>query len=528
MQDEREVKIELADMEEVLPIPCLNLLGIQEEKCLKPKDGGDYRVFLCKPAHRHTQSCPHCNNLTLSIHGYLSNRRLVHDVNVGVEMVDLLVQVPRYRCEKCGNTFTHVFESIVEKRQMTYRLYEQIKRDSFVRPFSDVSRDFGYSAPTIASIFDEYAAELEPRRGPVVAPRVLGIDEKHIVHAMRGVLVNIEDGTLLEMTAANKRADIIGAIESLVDYDKNIELVTMDMSQGYRSHVQECLPYAKIIVDKYHVYQDLAGKVRKTRTKLIEYLKEQIQKITLPEEKAHKQEVLNIAAANPYLFKFGQERLAEKESRLTAMADVCRTFPEFNHLRLLKEGFELIYACETRKEAETTFEEWRKLVPPRGSKQADIWGKKFNVPPELYSEFRTLERTIISWRNEIFTYFEPGCRVTNAATEGLNNLIERFNRMGNGYSFERLRAKALFWHLAAPRTRYSIEYRKTPVYKENATDAQFSPPFKTNYLVGFGAGFSPEPIGYNEEYHIIKEETRVVRDPLSVLLYLPNDYVPDD
>lgn len=61
-----------------------------------------------------------------------------------------------------------------------------------------------YTSTTIANIFDEYAAELESKRAKVVAPRILGIDEKHIVHNMRGVFVDIETGTLLEMTVGNR------------------------------------------------------------------------------------------------------------------------------------------------------------------------------------------------------------------------------------------------------------------------------------------------------------------------------------
>lgn len=51
--------------------------------------------------------------------------------------------------------------------------------------------------------------------------------------------------------------------------------------------------------------------------------------------------------------------------------------------------------------------------------------------PELYAEFCALRNTMENGRNEIFNYFDDGCRYTNGATEGLNNLIERINRIGN-------------------------------------------------------------------------------------------------
>ena len=59
----------------------------------------------------------------------------------------------------------------------------------------------------------KYAAELEKQRGPIIAPRVLGIDEKHIVHALRAVFIDIETGVLLEMKPNNMNNDIIETIE---------------------------------------------------------------------------------------------------------------------------------------------------------------------------------------------------------------------------------------------------------------------------------------------------------------------------
>ena len=50
----------------------------------------------------------------------------------------------------------------------------------------------------------ELIAELEKKCGPIIASRVLGIDEKHIVHMMRVVFVDIESGTILEMRPHKK------------------------------------------------------------------------------------------------------------------------------------------------------------------------------------------------------------------------------------------------------------------------------------------------------------------------------------
>ena len=98
----------------------------------------------------------------------------------------------------------HPYESIVEKSQLTKRLLTTIRAESFENTFQSVATRYGYSVPAIISIFEKYAKELEEARGPIVAPRVLGIDEKHIVNAARGVFVDVETGRFLEMTPDNK------------------------------------------------------------------------------------------------------------------------------------------------------------------------------------------------------------------------------------------------------------------------------------------------------------------------------------
>lgn len=516
---DRVLRLEEADLEPVSTVPKLNLPDLDETACFKPKGCDDYLVIHCRLIDRYSQQCPICRKPTiLNIHGYLGKDRLVHDVSVGIQQIDLSVKVPRYRCEECGNTFSHVFQSIMENRQMTYRLYEQIRRDSFVRTYADVAAAYGFSAPTIASIFDEYAAELEEKRSAVVAPRVLGIDEKHIVHAMRAVFVDIETGVLLEMKSGNKKSDIIGTIQSMTDYDKNIEIVTMDMSPAYRSHVQECLPSAKIVVDKYHVIQLLQTRVKKVRTRLVDMFAKAIKEEPDTARQERMKLVLSAANKDHYLFKFGARKLEEDPARIMLMADLCQTFPEFNHLRLLKENFEKIYEAETREEAEHRYKEWAPLVPPKGKVQLEKWQEKYKVPPELYAEFRSFVNTITNWYEEMFSYFDDGCRFTNAATEGLNNLIERFSRLGNGYSFERLRAKALFWHMAAPRTRYILAAKKLPVYAESHTVA-----FRMRAAyVGSTSYEAPKKIG-TKTIQCIEEEysLTIPRQPLSVFVYAP-------
>lgn len=444
--------------------PSLNLPDIEATQCFRLWNNPNYLILSCKPSQKYSGGCPACGSVDIVSHGKADEPRQVHDVNIGLKRVDLIVDIPRYRCKDCGAVFRHIFDSIPEGKRYTYRLYEQIRRDAFIRPFSQVAAEFGISEGTVRSIFDEYATELEAKRGPIVAPEVLGIDEKHIVHAMRGIFVDIKTGRLLEMTEDNKESSIIGTIERMVDYDKNIRIVTTDMANSYRSYIHVCLPNAKVIVDKYHVYQDLYVKVRAARKLILEHLGNQIAQETDVERAEKLKTVRNIVVYNAYLFKFGKEKLAESESRISAMAQVCETFPEFNHLRLIKEGFERIYEQKNRQDAEAAYESWCSLIPPRGSRQTERWEKEFGVNAALYADLATFYRTTQKWYKEIFNYFDEDCQYTNAASEGTNSKIQRINSEGAGYGFRHLRAKALFFSHIGPRATYSLSTIKKAIY----------------------------------------------------------------
>ena len=87
------------------------------------------------------------------------------------------------------------------------------------------------------------------------------------------------------------------------------------------------------------------------------------------------------------------------------------------------------------------------------------WEKEYGVPAELYADLRSIKTTMANnWHKEIFNYFDEDGRKTNAIAEATNAFIERM--VINGYSFKRLRARALYWHDASPRTRYVFESRK--------------------------------------------------------------------
>lgn len=513
--------------------PCLNLSDLTEEAAYTYPDSEDYLMIECSPSYFMT-TCPCCKQSGFVVrNGYTSNRRLVHDIRIGLTQVDLSISVPKYRCKNCGATPNHEFESIEHNRQFTKRLYKQIKIEAFNGNFEEVARKYGLSPSNVAFVFDAYAEELESKRGEVSVGHWLAIDEKHIAHKMRGVLIDGESGRLLEMTEDTKAETIKRAITSLKNYE-NVRFVTTDMAGGYKSVIEQIYgSQVSLVVDKWHVLNDLYKKIAKCRTAIIEYLNTVVPREPESPVKAHRMAVKKMAAEDGYLFKYGNEKLEKKPTRLQLITEVCLTFPEYNHLRLLKEGFERIYSCQTRAEATATFEEWMLLVPPSGATQRHNWELKYRVPASLFDEMKSLKKTVSeTWNKEIFNYFDTGVvqPLTNAIAESTNAFIARFSK--DGYSFSRLRAKALYWHLVDARSKYVLETRTKIVQKKQKSMSE--------HTVGYSIGrFTLADIwddGSNTStvkvYGIYEVEGETKRRPLSVLYYLSeekkkawNDYV---
>ena len=532
MSREKTISYKASDLQEYTPVPHLNLPDIVAKKAFRPKDGRRYILLHCEAAKRYNGACPQCGCIgNLRGNGFTPRPRLIHDITSGIDKIELLIRIPRYVCQDCGASFSHPFESINEGRRCTVRLMEKIQKDCFSRPFSDVASETGYTLTTIADIFSQMSDRLDAERPPIVAPEVLSIDEKHIVHDMRAIFVDNKTGRLLEMTEDNKRDTIMRVIESMVDYDKNIRIVTTDMANGYKSAIQECLPYAKIVVDKFHVFQLLHRKMRKPKSAIMADIKRQIDNAATLEESNHLREVRDLINKHPFLFKFGREKLSQNPERLKALADACQTFPELNHLRLIKEGFERIYDSQTREEAEQLYTEWAKLIPPGGTKKVPAWEATYGVRAMFFStDIASFARTMKNWHKEIFAYFDPGCRVTNAVAEGTNCMIQRLNAQGNGYGFKHLRAKAIYWQDAGVNISYRFETKKEPIYQPASSDS--TPSFTFTYTP-LGRNPNMRIVGYKDTCKIVSEITTTKHKPLSVLSYIDNgadyyDFVDDD
>ena len=469
--------------------PTLDLPGIVIDSCRIPKDGGKYMLFLTHVAKdlKLACECSVCKSKNIRRDG-TGKFRLVHDVIRNNYRVDILIKPPRYRCTDCDASWSPAIPGIEEGKQMTTRLYEYLKVESFIQSFTTLAERSGFSIETIRNIFDEEVAKYEKMREehPLEAPRVLGIDEKHLGRIMRGILVDIETGNLLDILPDNKAVTMQEGIKKLKDWDKNIKVVTTDMNNSYLSWLPTLLPGATVVIDKFHVSKDVNQRVSSTRKKLVPYRNSLIKRESDPKEKMKQSAALHIVQTNTRLFNFSMARIASEKDPTKAqkLATVIDTLPEFRLLHNLHYAVEYIYEAEDLEEAERRYQEWLTILPPADKRGYKDWCDAYDVDDECFEDWRTFsKKEFLFFKPYILNYFRPDCRFTNAAAEGLNRLIDNINTAGSGYEFNHLRAKCLYCSLIHEQINYGIDL-KTVINWESSkpgTIGMMKPRTKTTY-----------------------------------------------
>lgn len=400
----------------ILNLPSYTVTALQENE-------HDYHIDAL--AKDRPKRCPHCqsNNLV----GFGRREQMVKDLPMHGKRVGLYVETKRFQCRSCDKTFYESLPDVDEKRMMTSRLAAWVGKQAIKRTFASIAEDVGINEGTVRSVFRDYINELE-RTVRFDTPKWMGIDEIHLIKP-RGVITNIENNTVVELLANRNKETVIKYLSQLNGHEQ-IQYVTMDMWRPYKDAVEDVLPQARIVIDKFHVV--------KMANEALERVRKSFRESLTPKQRR------GLMHDRFVLLKRESDLDAKEKDRLSTWLE---TYPELGLAYRLKEDFFKIYDAESRHNALTRFADWEK-----------------SITPDVRDAFADLIRAWRNWQPYILNYFDHP--VTNAYTESLNSLIRVMDRLGRGYSFEALRAKILFAEGAFKKQliRPKFERRNAPDY----------------------------------------------------------------
>ena len=424
-------------------------------------DNGETTLFLdCIPTDTRRPCCPECGSRNVYSDGY--RKRAIKDATIQENKVIVNVTVGKYNCRDCNKTFQQEIPEFAEKgSNISNRLKELVAREAVINTFASASTKYDVSNTSARIYFVQWTNKLDKERNEVIkAPRILGIDEAHLANFMRGVYTDSEGAILCGITPSRDSEAVAEFIKSLDGYE-NIEAVTMDMYLGYRSTVYDVIgKNVSIVVDRFHVIQDLNKHVVKARRDIV--------------HRAGNPKL----GDNANLMKMNLENLnpKQKEQLMSHFAKI----PELSILYALKESFRTIYNCKTKEEALECYGRWCTAIP---DKIKDLDASPKDRKKDRFDEIRTFKKTVETWKREIFNYFD--FRATNAGTEAINGLIKIVNRNGRGYSYDILRRKIQYGLKANSFPKEPVFANKKKPSKHTETDYGFM-----SYVSPFSFDFS--------------------------------------
>lgn len=189
------------------------------------------------------------------------------------------------------------------------------------------------------------------------------------------------------------------------------------MWKAYKSLVEELMPNADVVADRFHVMKQVNSELDSMR-KVLRREAETIKNLDKKE-----QVLAGIKKSKYALLKNEKDLNEQQKEKLNSVKQVA---PLLARMHQLKEEFRLIFEqAENWGEGLLKLSDWLKVAAP---------------------EFPESRKTIVRWLGEIVGYFER--RTTQGIVEGINNKIKLIKRSAYGFrNFENFRRRTLLsWH----------------------------------------------------------------------------------
>jgi transposase len=269
------------------------------------------------------------------------------------------------------------------------------------QPAQAVADKFGHSATTVCD-WDKNVLQRKLPSPNLDALRILLVDEKAVRrrHGYVTVVMNGDTHELLFMQEGKKKETLLAFINRLKSRQKAcIKAVGMDRAGAYKAAVQEGLPKAAIVFDKFHIIQNLNCAMDEIRRD--EYRK----------ALKNKSPTASLIQGQRYnLYRLPENRNEAQELRLQELLDANRNL---SVAHLLSEQLRLLWDYRHRGYAERYLRDWV------------AWVDESGLEP-----MRRFARSLWRDRESIISFALYG--ITTGPLEAFNGTIERILRRACG------------------------------------------------------------------------------------------------
>ncbi|MBD0263924.1 MAG: ISL3 family transposase, partial [Tolypothrix sp. Co-bin9] len=333
--------------------------------------------------------------------------------------VFLKVNRRQLKCTECQKVFSEKLSFVKRKRTYTKRLANKVIKEVLETDVENAARRNRMSPSEIETILKELESELLKEKPNQI--KKLGIDEITQLKAGKNyaaVLVDLETRRPIALLEKRNKAVIAEYLSSLGSEVLNqIEEVSIDLWIPYKSLIQEMLPNAQVVADRFHVMKQINQELDARRKQ------EKRAALKIKNRQEREKKLAGLTHSKYPLLK-KKECLSDQEQ---AQIDLLqKVAPDLGEMYRNKEAIRDIFESPiTSDEALDKFLEWTQGA---------------------YKLFPKSCRTISRWIDEILAYFDH--RTTQGFVEGINQKIKLIKRRAYGLTnFNSFRRRVLLnWY----------------------------------------------------------------------------------
>jgi len=307
---------------------------------------------------------------------------------------------PRVRCDEHGvkqarlpwaephSRFTLLFE----------RLAIDVLRETSI---TSAARILGLSWDEVFHVMERAVVRGQSRkeRKPL---RLIGVDEKSTRKGQRymTLVCDLEEGTVEYVAEGRKKASLDGFFDGLEpEQRQGIEAVAMDMWEPFIASTKDKLPEgaSKIVFDRFHIMM---------------HMNDAVDRVRRAEHRFRSEWGLDTLKKTKHLWLYAEENVPEKH------ADRFEELRESNlktaKAWAIKEQLRGLWENESHVDGYWYWKRW------------NDWATRSRLEPVV--KVAKMVRTRLP---NILTYF--GHRITNAAVEGINSVVQTIKRTARGF-----------------------------------------------------------------------------------------------
>lgn len=371
--------------------------------------------------------CIHCGSCNTIIHDHdyieinCSETDQIRDI--------LRIRKVRFKCKKCGKTFTPPIKGIESYSKTSFQTIQMIIND-FTKSltFSQIAERYSMSVSRIIKLFDEKVRYV-PRRP---FPAILCIDEIRFAeeynHNYCCVLYDFRNREIVDIIRNRQMPYLKEYFEAVPEQERaKVRYFISDMYDGYATVCRRYFKNATHIIDLFHVITQLTGAVNRIRTKVMKSVEKGSVQYNFM--KSHWKQFLcrSRDISDKYYTPLNSFRSYHYDELVESCVKLNSDF--LTAYNILQDLY--------RYDQKANFDEAKEFVIFIANRLIDS-GNEHLV---------SVGRTYMKWKAGIangLAKSQNHTKLTNAVAESLNNQLKTIIKSAYGYhNFERFRKRAL-------------------------------------------------------------------------------------